>query len=90
MHMWVVLVDGVYKNWRGSRNIVHFCSDDGITWRYLSNAKLSSNRVIDPTVYWAGGTWRMVYKDEAMAELEMGMDGIVFCDRNKYKTPTDK
>ena len=64
-HMWVVLVDGVYTNWTGKRNILHFTSDDGITWKYLSTAKLSSDRVIDPTVYRVGDLWYMVYKDEA-------------------------
>jgi len=66
-HMWVVLVDGVYTSWSakpGNRNIVHFTSDDGITWKYVSTAQLSSNRVIDPTVYRVGDLWYMVYKDE--------------------------
>jgi hypothetical protein len=64
-HMWVVLVDGVYTNWTGERRILHFTSDEGITWKYLSTAQLSSNRVIDPTVYGVGDLWYMVYKDEA-------------------------
>ncbi len=64
-HMWVVRVDGVYTNWSGQRNILHFTSDDGITWKYVSTANLSSNRVIDPTVYRVGELWYMVYKDEA-------------------------
>ena len=63
--MWVVLVDGVYTSWTGKRNILHFTSDDGITWKYLSTAALSSDRVIDPTVYKVGELWYMVYKDEA-------------------------
>jgi len=49
--MWVVLVDGVYPSWTGNRNIVHFTSNDGITWKYADTCKLSSDRVIDPTVY---------------------------------------
>jgi hypothetical protein len=64
-HMWVVLVDGVYNNWSGKRNILHFTSDDGITWKYISTAQLSSDRVIDPTVYRVGELWYMVYKDES-------------------------
>jgi predicted GH43/DUF377 family glycosyl hydrolase len=63
--MWVVLVDGVYTHWVGKRNIVHFVSDDGINWKYQSTAALSSDRVIDPTVYRVGNDWYMVYKDEA-------------------------
>jgi hypothetical protein len=65
MHMWVVEVDGVYTRWMGQRHILHFTSDDGLTWKYVSTAKLSSDRVIDPTVYNVAGTWYMVYKDEA-------------------------
>jgi hypothetical protein len=64
-HMWVSLVDGIYTNWTGSRNIVHFTSEDGIDWKYSDTCQLSSNRVIDPTVYRVGDTWYMVYKDEA-------------------------
>jgi hypothetical protein len=64
-HMFVTRVDGVYTQWRGNRNIVHFTSDDGISWKYLSTCKLSSDRVIDPTVYKVQDSWFMVYKDEA-------------------------
>jgi hypothetical protein len=64
-HMWVVEVDGVYTRWTGKRNILHFTSVDGVNWKYISTAKLSSSRVIDPTVYKVGDLWYMVYKDEA-------------------------
>ena len=64
-HMFVVLVDGVYRSWTGNRNIVHFTSEDGVNWKYLNTCKLSSDRVIDPTVYWVKDKWYMVYKDEA-------------------------
>ncbi len=65
LHMWVVLVDGIYTSWTGNRNIVHFTSDDGVNWKYADTCKLSSNRVIDPTVYKVKDLWYMVYKDEA-------------------------
>ena len=65
LHMWVVLVDGVYTSWTGNRNIVHFTSDDGVNWKYADTCKLSSNRVIDATVYKVKEAWYMVYKDEA-------------------------
>ncbi len=64
-HMFVTLVDGVYTDWKGKRNIVHFTSDDGLHWKYVAICKLSSDRVIDPTVYKVKGLWYMVYKDEA-------------------------
>lgn len=65
MHMWVTAVDGVYTNWTGKRVIMHFTSDDGVNFKYSSTATLSSERVIDPTVYKVGDNWYMVYKDEA-------------------------
>ena len=65
IHMWVVEVDGVYTNWSGQRHILHFTSTDGLNWKYISTAQLSTDRVIDPTVYRVGDTWYMVYKDEA-------------------------
>jgi hypothetical protein len=65
IHMYVTRVDGVYTNWTGKRNIVHFTSEDGLTFKYVSTAQLSSERVIDASVYKIAGTWYMVYKDEA-------------------------
>ena len=64
IHMFVTLVDGVYTNWTGKRNILHFTSDDWVTWKYINTCTLNSNRVIDPTVYKINDTWYMVYKDE--------------------------
>jgi hypothetical protein len=64
-HMFVTLVDGVYTQWTGNRNILHFTSADGVTWKYVNTCKLHSNRVIDPTVYKVKDLWYMVYKDEA-------------------------
>jgi hypothetical protein len=64
-HMFVTRVDGVYTKWTGKRNIVHFTSSDGIHWTFVNTCTLSSDRVIDPTVYPVNGTWYMVYKDEA-------------------------
>ena len=65
LHMFVTLVDGVYRNWTGKRHIVHFTSDDGVTWKYINTCALNSERVIDPMVYRIKDTWYMVYKDEA-------------------------
>lgn len=65
MHMWVTRVDGIYSRWTGKREIMHFVSPDGVNFTYKSTAKLSSERVIDATVYQVGDTWYMVYKDEA-------------------------
>jgi len=65
LHMFVTLVDGVYRNWTGKRHILHFTSDDGVTWKYINTCALNSERVIDPMVYRIKDTWYMVYKDEA-------------------------
>lgn len=68
IHMYVTRVDGIYRAWGdkpGNRNIVHFTSEDGVNFKYISTAKLSSDRVIDAAVYKVADTWYMVYKDEA-------------------------
>jgi len=65
LHMFVTRVDGVYPSWTGKRNILHFTSDDWVTWKYINTCKLNSDRVIDAMVYKIGATWQMVYKDEA-------------------------
>lgn len=65
LHMFVTWVDGIYTKWDGKRFIKHFTSTDGVNFKYVSTAKLSSERCIDPFVYKVGDTWHMVYKDEA-------------------------
>jgi hypothetical protein len=65
MHMFVTRVDGVYPDWKGKRQIVHFTSTDGMNWTFADVCALASERVIDPTVYRVNGMWYMVYKNEA-------------------------
>jgi predicted GH43/DUF377 family glycosyl hydrolase len=65
LHLFVTEVDGVYPDWKGNRNIVHYTSVDGSHWQFASVCKLASQRVIDPTVYRVNNTWYMVYKNEA-------------------------
>jgi hypothetical protein len=64
-HMFVTRVEGVYTNWQGQRQILHFTSADGLTWKYVSACALASDRVIDASVYRIKDTWQMVYKNEA-------------------------
>ena len=65
LHMFVAHLDGVYFNWDGKRNILHFTSEDGVNFKYINTCDLKSDHVIDPTVYKIGDTFYMVYKEEA-------------------------
>jgi len=63
-HMFVSYITGVPDSWRGSRDILHYASDNLWDWKYEGALPLSSRRVIDACVYPAGDGWRMWYKDE--------------------------
>jgi hypothetical protein len=65
-HMYVSYIMGVPVEWTGTRNILHFTSDNLWDWQYQSTLVLSSNYVIDACVHKLPcGGWRMWYKDEA-------------------------
>ncbi|HTQ38424.1 MAG TPA: hypothetical protein VMJ32_05325 [Pirellulales bacterium] len=65
LHMFVVLVHGIFTSWTGDRTIEHFTSNDGVNWQFVSTLKLSSMRCIDPMVLKIGDLWYIWYKDEA-------------------------
>ena len=64
-HMFVSYITGVPDSWRGSRDILHYTSDNLWDWKYESTLPLSSRRVIDACVFPTPEGWRMWYKDEA-------------------------
>lgn len=69
-HMFVTLIRGIYHDWGGQRNIVHFTSSDLLNWEFQSSLPLTSDRVIDPgVIQLANGTWRLWYKDEAAGSI---------------------
>lgn len=65
-HMYVSYVRGVPQTWSGSRSIVYYSSEDLWTWSFRSILKLSSNRVIDPSLFrLPDASFLMWYKDES-------------------------
>lgn len=74
-HMFVTRIKGIYHDWGGDRNIVHFTSTDLLNWEFESELKLTSNRVIDPGVIrLKNGKWRLWYKDEAAGSITKAAD----------------
>jgi GH43 family beta-xylosidase len=64
-HMYLTYVPGIFADWNASRDIIHLTSKDLLGWKYQSTLKLSSNRVIDASVFrLSDGTWRMWYNNE--------------------------
>ncbi|AVR45620.1 glycosyl hydrolase [Christiangramia fulva] len=64
-HMYLTIVPGIFEDWYHPRSIAHFTSDDLINWEYESSLELSSERVIDASVFkLPDGSWRMYYNNE--------------------------
>lgn len=64
-HMLLTFVPGTHADWNADRRIVHLTSEDLIAWRNPVELKLSSDRVIDASVFrMPDGTWRLWYNDE--------------------------
>jgi beta-xylosidase len=64
-HMFLTYVPGIFTNWEATRDIVHLTSTDMIHWSDQSVLSLSSDRVIDASVFQLpDGTWRMWYNNE--------------------------
>lgn len=64
-HMYVSYVQGIPSDWECDRKILYYSSDDLWNWKFESEIKLSSNRVIDACLFQLpDSTWKMWYKDE--------------------------
>ncbi|WP_240671040.1 family 43 glycosylhydrolase [Lacibacter luteus] len=71
-HMFVVYIKGVRNHWGGPSQIVHFTSKDLWDWKYDQPLKLSSDKVIDATIYKKpDGRFRIWYKDETRGSVTM-------------------
>lgn len=65
-HLFVVYIQGVRIHWGGQARIAHYVSKNLWDWRYLGFLKLSSDKVIDASLFqMPDGQWRMWYKDES-------------------------
>ena len=64
-YMFVSYIKGVHNHFGTPANIISYTSKDLWNWTYKGATKLSSNQVIDPTLYKnSDGKWLMWYKDE--------------------------
>lgn len=71
-HMFVVYIKGIRNHWGGDAHIVHFTSADLWNWKYDQPLRLSSNRVIDATIFKKpDGKFQLWYKDEASGSITM-------------------
>lgn len=64
-HMFLTIVPGVFTDWQHPRSIVHLTSKDLMKWKFESELKLASDKVIDPSVMQLpDGSWRLWYDNE--------------------------
>ena len=71
-HMFVVYIRGVYNHWGGDAKIMHYTSKNLWDWKYQGPLKLTSERVIDATVFqMKDGNFRIWFKDETRGAITM-------------------
>ncbi len=71
-HMFVVYFRGVRSHWGGKPAIHHYTSKDLWDWKHIEPLKLSSDQVIDATLFkMKNGRFRMWYKDETRGSITM-------------------
>jgi hypothetical protein len=83
--MFLTVVPGIFEDWQHPRDIVQLTSEDLRKWEYDQTIKLSSDRVIDPSIMkLKNGAWRLWYNDERDKK------SIYYADSHDMKTWTDK
>jgi len=83
-HMFLTVVPGIFEDWQHPRDIVQLESRDLRKWKYLQKLKLSSDRVIDPSIMKLPGVgWRLWYNNERDKK------SIYYADSPDMKTWTD-
>ncbi len=74
-HLWLTIVPGVQRDWRGPRRIEHLTSRDLRTWRCEGRVELGSDKLIDAAVLrLPEGGWRLWFKDEAQGSRLFAAD----------------
>lgn len=64
-HIWLTIVPGVFKNWKGDRFITHLTSDNLRDWKCNDKLELGSKKVIDAGVIkLPNNKYRLWFKDE--------------------------
>lgn len=65
-HMYLAYIKGVRNHWGGKARMAHYSSDNAWDWKFEGLIKLSSENVIDATLFQdESGKWKMWYKDDA-------------------------
>jgi sucrose-6-phosphate hydrolase SacC (GH32 family) len=71
-HLFTAYIQGVRNHWGGVANLVHYTSKNLWDWKYEGTLALSSDRVIDATLFRKpDGLWRIWYKDEKAGSVTM-------------------
>ena len=71
-HMYVSYIKGARNHWGGASTIHHFTSKNLWDWKHEEPLVLSSDQVIDPTLFkMKNGNWRIWYKDGKLGGLTM-------------------
>ncbi len=64
-HMYLTIVPGIFTDWSHPRKIIHLTSTNLLDWKFESELKLASDKVIDAEVVKApDGKWRLYYNNE--------------------------
>lgn len=83
-HLYVTYIKGVPSHWGGNASIVHFTSKNLWNWTYDGPLQLSSNRVIDASIFQKpDGVFRIWYKDENRGAVTMMSEST---DLKEWKT----
>ena len=84
-HMYLTVVPGIFEDWNHPRSIAHFTSKDLLNWSYVSTLALSSEKVIDASVFaLPTGGWRMWYNNEKDGK------SVYYADSPDLRTWQDK
>lgn len=74
-HMYLAYIKGVRNHWGGKARMAHYTSDNAWDWKFEGLITLSSENVIDATLFQAkDGTWKMRYKDNSVTWLAESKD----------------
>ena len=74
-HMYLAYIKGVRNHWGGKARMAHYTSDNAWDWKFEGLITLSSENVIDATLFQAkDGTWKMWYKDNSVTWLAESKD----------------
>ena len=83
-HMFVVYIRGVRNHWGGGARIVHYTSKNLWDWKYKGPLELTSDKVIDATVFqMKDGKFRIWFKDATRGSITMSAQSN---DLFKWKT----